>query len=1136
MSNNVPMVGLLRPGKSCRFLTMILLCFLLAGLAGATTYVTWESQDIVNASYGAATLVSDPGATNGTTAQFNSAGSFMFYPGLLLSGGRYRFTISGKVAATPGPLLSVQALAAVGSTYPFWVYGNEDFSAVTPAQGYVQIICDLVVPVTDATSNAGFRVSNIPAGFDCDWMSIADSPVTLNSFGLVGVTTAKLRNHTTDPITAQVMLLNGSGSAQNETFRLRVESGADASTTITTQTVSVPGNGIPYQVDISIPARADGGDAVIAELLDTSNNVIQTVRDFFYTADSPLVDSAGYGCIGMQLDPYGANNAAEKNYLADLFRESYFPFAEIDFWAPCELSMLVPPLGATQWWSGQNLEQWSDQQLLDMVSAANAVGIDYISYVDYSVVYGYRILDAARANPLLLAYDGLGLGNGCAYDMSDAAAMTSRQRVEDDATHSYTSSDGQCTPVTTSNAAVKLHGDQLEATLSHYGFIGARWDDPLDATGDAWDAYDGIGQTQLCGLQGPLNGWTAEGVLQYFKNRMTAVNPHALMGHNTDPMQAWSTSTRNTQLETAVMRQDSGFCLQEPWSNHAFSSEVSWTSWMDNNLNAGQTSKNAQGQTFVIWDASDAPNDDERDYAVALMGAGGTHPAYQAPPRGMAQFLARYADLLYNDKVFFESNPTGRVAVNSGSTTLWWQPYVRCYYTVPGTRWYIAHLINPPATTNMNASTSCVPAPVNNVQLTWTLPSGWTADGNAWYLTPDQASAACEFMAAPNPAYDGISSNYNVLNEQLTIRPTASTLTVTGGTTVTVPVLNKWGIVVFECTGPTTDNPNGPAPNLPPLPNVPDATQPDAGAPINTTTYQQWGILNENWDANGTLQVISDPNASNGQATQTNGSTLSTNNNQASAMNPAGTYLLTLRARTTSSTVSDCSFWQHNAGGEDIDYYSINGSFSTHTLTPAQGYQIFTTTVTAGETPAGFGFVAFNLSTFNGLVVDYMSITPISILSDAARLPLQNGQTAWPATPPSPQSHSGLNVWYANGLYEEYYQLENAMNGLGSVNLSLGKPDEYFGEAGFNGTAFPADAQTMVNQDLVIIANQPALAAWNCAAGSFGWRDWLRGYVQQGGHVLFLGGPYGFGRGGWGSDLVRGYFPRLAGTFDVFPG
>jgi uncharacterized membrane protein len=49
-------------------------------------------------------------------------------------------------------------------------------------------------------------------------------------------------------------------------------------------------------------------------------------------------------------------------------------------------------------------------------------------------------------------------------------------------------------------------------------------------------------------------------------------------------------------------------------------------------------------------------------------------------------------------------------------------------------------------------------------------------------------------------------------------------------------------------------------------------------------------------------------------------------------------------------------------------------------------------------------------------------------------------------------------------------------------------------------------------------------------------RDWIRGYVQAGGSLLMLGGPYGLGRGLWHeSDLIEPLLPVKLHAYDLRP-
>jgi len=83
---------------------------------------------------------------------------------------------------------------------------------------------------------------------------------------------------------------------------------------------------------------------------------------------------------------------------------------------------------------------------------------------------------------------------------------------------------------------------------------------------------------------------------------------------------------------------------------------------------------------------------------------------------------------------------------------------------------------------------------------------------------------------------------------------------------------------------------------------------------------------------------------------------------------------------------------------------------------------------------------------------------------------------------------------------------------------------------GFKDASFPS-AEKLAQCDLVVIADVDLLTF------RVPERDRLRGWVEAGGRLMLLGGPYGFGSGDWHlSDLLTSLYPaEIVGRYDLQP-
>ena len=126
----------------------------------------------------------------------------------------------------------------------------------------------------------------------------------------------------------------------------------------------------------------------------------------------------------------------------------------------------------------------------------------------------------------------------------------------------------------------------------------------------------------------------------------------------------------------------------------------------------------------------------------------------------------------------------------------------------------------------------------------------------------------------------------------------------------------------------------------------------------------------------------------------------------------------------------------------------------------------------------------------------------------------------WPAGA-TLAAHPGTNVWFAQGLYHDYYRLDAVLKDLPgpvtvdrAVHFKVGQHP-----TGFKDAAFPS-AEKLAQYDLIVIADVD-LITFRVPD-----RDRLRGWVEAGGRLLMLGGPYAFGSGDWHlSDLLAPLYP-----------
>ena len=376
---------------------------------------------------------------------------------------------------------------------------------------------------------------------------------------------------------------------------------------------------------------------------------------------SPLFDNF----IGQRLPPYDPTDAALQIQPARL---KYAALTELNFWAPCDTTMLTAPPGRTRWWSGQTLKRFSVEQLQAYAQFAEAQGIGIVGYANYSISYGWRVLEAARQQPEILEWDvSNASGPNFAFSMGadGAAPLDSRQRRENDDEWSYTSAHGVARVIMSSHTALRLHADELVASMKQFGWLGFRSDDPL--------AYD-VDQVDIFGRQAPFGGWSNEAMIRYIRDRIAAENPDAVYGRNADPMRAMSSypdvpgKAAQSATEAAILRGKGGFLLQEAFRD-IFRAKRSYEDIREHYLTGGRNAKAGEGHLFTIVDMGNGDNEGEREYVGALAAAAGVQLAYSPSTTPYMQFLARYSGLLFGKRIQPVGSPTALVKVDAGITS-----------------------------------------------------------------------------------------------------------------------------------------------------------------------------------------------------------------------------------------------------------------------------------------------------------------------------------------------------------------------------------------------------------------------------------------------------------------------------------
>ncbi len=1051
-------------------------------------------------------LVDDPKATTGKALHFRADGISVTPLGKLdLKPGRYRFTVYARHESGNKFKLRLRSGGAnFSSSYTF-------FFSADPKGGSGAYQAQSVEWIVPGPGTGYMEGAKNQSGEMIDRIVI--TPVVTDSLlEVLDVETDRLVYRPGEIPRVKVLLRNSATNAAKPTLRIAVESGLSGERVAHEQAVDLQASSGAVPVEVPLDAALpEWGSLVRAELVDGGKVVARNQVACAVTENPFRVGQ--YGIIGGD-QPY---EAAGINTFLDEFRRSYCSAVEIAFWAPCDMSQLTPPDGKDRWWSGQTFKKISTEQMRTYARRLHERGIAFLGYVTFSNVFGYRIMDWGRRFPECLDWNAESTAGYIWWGYGQQKRrLDAPERSENDALTDLKAG-GVVRTFHTQPLAIKWHGDQLVAGIKEYGLDGYRYDDNLE--------YDGC-QKDILGRRGPFPGWGTDEIFTYFRQRLHEANPRALFGHNSDPMRTGGDDMYSKHLDNpakldaleAAIYRGGGLGLQEAWTK-APGGKATWIQWRDRNELAGRSAHRNGGVTAAITGFGGEPR-----AMTAILLASGNRVAYTANQahRPYLAFATRYSQFLYNADLRWPTQAEARtcVAVDARGREVWWEPWVRFLPTAPGKRIYLVHLVNPPRGETFAASETADPA--KDVVARLTLPPGWKAQ-RAWQLTADHDELSSErvagrFVAGTPKAGDATKVTLSFASGF----PGASPLKL-DGQSVTVPSLDCWSVIAVECEGPASDVPPSDL-----RPAVLTPAVPPLDAPITAERATDLEMYFQRWDNDRMLVKPGAPHVLKLQSPQ-----------GAAEINPrvwpTGRYRVTVQytAAKGSSGALTLSIISKKLGarpakegqivnsGEQVPSLpAFEAKVEWPLVVPAPGKEVvLTQEMTWGELGDS---VPFTFSTDKSDI----SITGFKIecleLLDNERLKLwQNG---WPYGTTLPQA--GVNIWNGEGLFADYFGLDKVLAGLPGAKVETGyawQIGQYWGGLKTLGR--------FQDRNMIVLGD---VAIWRFTPSRL---DQMRGWVEAGGRLVMVGGPFAFGRGAWNlSDLMRPMYPaEIGGAYDVQP-
>ena len=224
---------------------------------------------------------------------------------------------------------------------------------------------------------------------------------------------------------------------------------------------------------------------------------------------------------------------------------------------------------------------------------------------------------------------------------------------------------------------------------------------------------------------------------------------------------------------------------------------------------------------------------------------------------------------------------------------------------------------------------------------------------------------------------------------------------------------------------------------------------------------------------------------------------------------PAGIYRVTWRVKVDDNTIEDAVFKARTGKGK----ITLKGT----DFKEPNVYQEFSYTAEKGE--GGFFGVGASWPGKGRVLVDWITVISEKLYTERELLEKKGGidlPDAWSFPPPSP-----ARVHLAKGLWWDFFGLSEAIAEMGGAIVT----SSYHGK-GQGGTSlrhFPSSWRRLMDHHLVILTNVDAAALR--ARG----RMLLEEFVNNGGSLLVLGGPFAFQRGGYQHTAMERLLPCRMG-------
>jgi len=866
--------------------------------------------------------------------------------------------------------------------------------------------------------------------------------------------------------TLDVALLNYSAAVREVTLTTLLVQELALEIPVPAVTVSVAAGATKTaQIPFTAPKKEFGCEArvtVVAggKALDSAGDVFNVSSNF----EQVSIGGFSSNVSGMT----GTTSLQSAAGAADYLRKQYCNKLEKIFWPPDDWGNMAPAV--EEWISGQTARDDKKTVIQAFIKAAHAQGIKVTTYGKH-VAGGTAGWELYRARPEWFYTNGSGVPQGLYFssDMRtwDDIAYHNEHHKEYWTTY-WMGTEPDLRRVDTLDWGI----DNVIASIAMFGWDGIRFDGHWTSGNDE------------------LSAWNA----RRMKERIWAKYPNFRFGFNYSFTPGFQASVSGTgwmpglqhELEENVT---GGMYMSEAIRGFGYSytgkSYSSWREMATREVAAGDILHKLGGNYEWCWFPDDPGPARDIHYKFAIGTIAGAHPAYDMGKLEWGRFLTRWSGIVY-DPAMRSIDPKDQLEVTSTSP-LWWKEFVKERIPDPATRQVIVHLLNPPVNERIGDKSPC-PAPLKHVQLKIAVPAGQRL-AHVTVLDPDGFPEAQPLAAQ-----------------------------VAGGwATITVPAVNLWSIVVCEFAGQFT-----PLPPRPRFIREPDPAQVEIGRKL-VSVPQAIDPLRPDFEhvgnkaiyalarnADGTV-IVTDPAAKSVDNTvsRSDDTTRGKANRHRVTdvlLSTPGHYRATFRVKlenVTPQTLKDNGWCQVKFEG-----YGGGSKLFTNTLAPKD----FTTAGAYREIPGEFDYdwqgPLTLQATFtcpnggNAANFDTVTLECLERYTDA-QLAAKAPKVSAPADftiggPP------GLDILWVRGVFDGLYHIDDALKAFPDAKVT--NVETWHG--GVNPKRCPFNWDTFRKYDLVIFSNV-------LAPSDYAMRLALRDFVNKGGGLIILGGPFSLGQGGY---------------------